>query len=70
MSKELKPCPFCGSEAGIRESPTVRLVYVCCKRCFCESDRIKFEVIGDEEAQYQRYREAKATAILLWNKRV
>ena len=36
--KELKPCPFCGSEATIWLSPDRRTLFVQCDECLTKSD--------------------------------
>lgn len=54
MSKELKPCPFCGGEAKIIENNHYTDIHsVMCKNCFSETDRYHTQ----EEAMAQ------------WNKR-
>lgn len=37
MNKELKPCPFCGGEAEIKNDLGNDCVYISCKWCHCNS---------------------------------
>lgn len=41
MSDELKPCPFCGGEAEMREGSSTK-PYIRCKRCGCRTGSSRY----------------------------
>lgn len=41
MGDELKPCPFCGGEAEMREGSSTK-PYVRCKRCGCRTGSSRY----------------------------
>ena len=51
--EEIKPCPFCESEAELRQGHTVLDNYVQCKRCGCRTKVFN----------------TKRCAVIAWNKR-
>ena len=67
---EIKPCPFCGEDAEMKESRNCRpiegwLSYtIACKGCGCE-------MLGETINPYREKSEkAKKSVIAKWNKRV
>jgi len=71
MSKKLKPCPFCGIDAGRLIDKTdispwfARQTYVECQACFARS--------GDyccESETFSHYDEMPTVAIKSWNDRI
>lgn len=70
MSKELKPCPFCGEiRLTIEDNQMVRDVHVLCKDCGAKTsfNGIRYDVVGRwnyrpiEDALQKRIEELKAT---------
>jgi len=64
MSEELKPCPFCGSEAyiwNIRDwgEPPLFIIEVGCEKCDVHFRKCR-----------ETLEEAKSRAIEAWNRRV
>lgn len=38
MEIKLKPCPFCGAEARMKETAVKNFAYVICTSCACQTD--------------------------------
>ena len=63
MSKELKPCPFCGGEAKkqAHEVKGLRAIYVVCEKCGASS--------GIYKTRNPRVKDEENPAIKAWNRR-
>ena len=53
MPNELKPCPFCGGEATIRQND-LNYYYVCCKKCPAEVGRYWYKRKQDAKNAWNR----------------
>lgn len=67
MSKELKPCPFCGGKA--------KLIFrfgidICCECTECEARTKMFFVRDTAPDVMDEFEDAKAKATKMWNRRV
>lgn len=67
-SRELKPCPFCGSKSvDIREGSTFRWRIVVCTGCEATCGEIRHDTMADDQVKAEV--ETHARAIAEWNAR-
>lgn len=65
MSKQLKPCPFCGGIAEFKQfaNPKSKAYVECCE-CHCHTDGYRYG------SQYNSFAENKKIHAEIWNSRI
>ena len=71
--KELKPCPFCGGEACLKDGKPITYsrfeVLVICKKCSASVVGVAMINFKTEHKSCNGYNLAKEQAIKAWNRR-
>ncbi len=64
LSKELKPCPFCGGEARLRKHQRLNQTwYVQCNQCGIRTP-------NSVQAAYESWKTTMNYPVQLWNRRI
>ena len=73
---ELKPCPFCGGEAEVREGFVYadNAVLIRCQKCFVKTEKVlinhpKITYYGTDESTRYTKEQAIQKAAEIWNRR-